>query len=805
VAEMQHVRREKGRRVLIVEDESLVALDLAHTLTDLGFDVVDTVATGDQALRVASERAPDMALVDIRIQGEQDGIETAALLRSRFQVPVVYLTAHAEERTLERAIPTEPYGYLLKPFNPTELKSVLEIALYKHEVEMRLRENEESLRTTLNSIADAVIATDTGGRITRMNRVASQLTGFHFDEARGRPLEEVFRVQRAPSTALADPSSRVTRFEDSEQESYKRTVLTACDGTERLIAESVAPIIAADGTNCGKVLVFRDRTEERRAEERRRADAEQLRRSETQLAEAQRIAHVGSWEWDPQTNAVNWSTELFRIVGRDPAEQPASYPLLLECVHPEERQTFDAAVQRALRARQPFSVEHRIVRPSGEVRIVRSGGQVFADERSRQVHMTSTTQDLTEQRALEQQVVITGRLASMGTLASGVAHEINNPMTYVVGNIDIALDRLSSVIEDPEQADRAASPSGEEAEPPPPAEVPHPERAVLRDVRELLLRSAHGAERVCQIVRDLKVFSRADDLRKPSPIAIEPVLESSISICWNEIRHRAELVKDYAQELPLVDAGESRLGQVFVNLLVNAAHAIAEGRRDENEIRVVTRVTEDGHALVEIRDTGCGIPQAALNRIFEPFFTTKPMGVGTGLGLSICHGIVASLGGRLEVESELGRGSTLRVLLPPSGRPATSTPASSPPTASAHARILVIDDEPLVAEAIQSMLAAVHDVVTHTNPREALVRLVRGERFDLILCDLIMPEMSGMELYQRLLHQAPDAVDSIVLMTGGAATPQARQFLDRVPNPRIQKPFGQKALREMISSLLRRD
>jgi PAS domain S-box-containing protein len=804
VGEKQRIQRGKGRRVLIVEDESLVALDLAHSLTDLGFDVVETVATGDQALRVASERLPDMALVDIRIQGEQDGIETAALLRSRFQVPVVYLTAHAEERTLERAIPTEPYGYLLKPFNPTELKSVLEIALYKHDVDVRLRESEESLYTTLNSIADAVIATDTRGRITRMNPVASQLTGFQVDEALGRQLEEVFRVQRFPSSPVGDAAPSYARIEESKIDNHERTVLTARDGAERPIAESVAPIIAADGTNRGRVLVFRDQTEQRNAEQRCRADAEQLRRSAAQLAEAQRIAHVGSWEWEPHTNAVSWSTELFRIVGRDPAVRPASYALLLECVHAEECQMFDTAVRLALRERQQLSLEHRIVRPSGEVRIVHSRGQVFAGAGSGQVHMTATAQDLTEQRALEQKLVIAGRLASMGTLASGVAHEINNPMTYVVGNIDMALDRLSSAIENPERASRSASPPGQEPAAPSPTRVAQQQLDVLSDVRDLLLRSSHGAERVCQIVRDLKVFSRADDLREPCAIAIEPVLESSISICWNEVRYRARLVKEYAEELPLVEAGESRLGQVFVNLLVNAAHAIVEGKRDENEIRVVTRVAEDGNVVVEVRDTGCGIPHAVLNRLFEPFFTTKPMGVGTGLGLSICHGIVASLGGRLEVESELGRGSTFRVVLPPSATAASSRPSSFPSSAGVHGRILVIDDEPLVAEAIQCMLAAVHDVVTHTNAKDALARIVRGERFDLILCDLIMPEMTGMDLYQQVLEHAPDAVSSIVLMTGGAATPLARQFMDSVPNPRIQKPFGQKALRDTISSLLRK-
>jgi signal transduction histidine kinase len=438
------------------------------------------------------------------------------------------------------------------------------------------------------------------------------------------------------------------------------------------------------------------------------------------------------------------------------------------------------------------------------VRIVRSGGQVFSHGPSGQVHMTSTAQDVTEQRMLEQQVVIASRLASVGTLASGVAHEINNPMTYAVGNLEMALKRLSSLIESPARAHLPVDLLGEVAGPSLHAPLGQHDLDVLREVCEFLRRSAHGAERVCQIVRDLKVFSRADDARTSSPIAIQPVLESSIGVCGNEIRYRSRLVKDYAAELPLVDACESRLGQVFVNLLVNAAHAIPEGHRDEHEIRVITRVAEHGEVLVEVRDTGCGIPRDALSRIFEPFFTTKPVGEGTGLGLSICHGIVASLGGRLEVESELGRGSTFRVVLPPAVSSATSRAASSPPKPGVHGRILVIDDEPLICEAIKCMLAGDYEVVAHSNPKEALARIVGGEHFDLILCDLMMPVTTGMDVYQHLLELAPDKVGSMVLMTGGAFTPAARQFVDRVPNPRIQKPFGQKVLQDTISSLLRK-
>ena len=174
------------------------------------------------------------------------------------------------------------------------------------------------------------------------------------------------------------------------------------------------------------------------------------------------------------------------------------------------------------------------------------------------------------------------------------------------------------------------------------------------------------------IVRDLRVFARGDE-EQSGPVALRRVLDSSINIAWNEIRHRARLVKDYG-DTPMVEGNESRLGQVFLNLLLNAAHAIPEGETERNEIRVSTRTDGRGYAVVEIRDTGAGIPAEIRDRIFDPFFTTKPAGEGTGLGLWICSGILSALGGEISVDSDIGRrAASFRVTLPPV---AMETPAA---------------------------------------------------------------------------------------------------------------------------------
>ncbi len=381
--------------------------------------------------------------------------------------------------------------------------------------------------------------------------------------------------------------------------------------------------------------------------------------------------------------------------------------------------------------------------------------------------------DVTERKETQAKLLVADRMASVGTLASGVAHEINNPLAYVIANLDV----LQKAIE-----------TGGEGTPAGDSEAAQ----VLGDARE-------GAERVRRIVRDLKSFSRADE-DKRGPVDVHRVLESSINISWNEIRHRARLVKDYAS-VPLVEANESRLAQVFVNLLLNAAQAIGEGNADNEEIRVVTRTDPAGRAIVEICDTGTGIPEQILGRIFDPFFTTKPIGCGTGLGLSICHGIVQRFGGQISVDTRLGMGSVFRLTLPA----ATTSPDDREPAAALvptgkRGSILVVDDEVLIGVALRRLLSAEHDVEALTCGRKALARISAGERFDVLLCDLLMPQMTGMDLYEALRRIAPDQAERTIFLTGGAFTPRARAFIDSVPNRFLEKPLQPQQLFALIRS-----
>ncbi|MCK6592103.1 MAG: ATP-binding protein, partial [Polyangiaceae bacterium] len=302
--------------------------------------------------------------------------------------------------------------------------------------------------------------------------------------------------------------------------------------------------------------------------------------------------------------------------------------------------------------------------------------------------------------------------------------------------------------------------------------------------------------------RDLKTFSRADEERRGA-VDVARVLDASINMAWNEIRHRARLVKNYGR-VPHVEANEARIGQVFLNLLINAAQAVPEGAADKNEIRVSTQLEGADKVRIDIRDTGTGIAPDALRRIFDPFYTTKPVGVGTGLGLSICHGIVAQLGGEIVVSSELGKGSTFSVLLPVARTSAVAAKAKVEAVrAGRRGRVLVVDDEAMIGAAIRRTLSSEHDVTPLTSAREALNRILAGERYDVVLCDLMMPVMSGMELYDELVQKAPEQAKRIIFLTGGAFTPKGQAFLDQVPNPRLDKPFDNQNLRSMVRERVR--
>jgi len=399
--------------------------------------------------------------------------------------------------------------------------------------------------------------------------------------------------------------------------------------------------------------------------------------------------------------------------------------------------------------------------------------------------------DVTEWRSLQARLAQSDRLASVGMLAAGVAHEINNPLTYVLGNLQILESDLA-------ERQEAANPVGS-------AVVGS--SAVGADplddsTEELLADALEGAIRIRDIVSNLKMFSRAESTEDES-VQINSVIKSALRMAKHQIRHRAQIVTDLGV-VPEIVANEGKLSQVFLNLLVNAAQAIPEGDAAGNEIRVQTWAAGE---LVygRVSDTGQGIAPEVLDRLFDPFFTTKAQGEGTGLGLAICHGIIAECGGHIEVESTLGEGTSFTVVLPhgmSEQLAAVEAPASAPGSTGPRARVLIVDDEPSVGKVAQRMLEGYHDVDVALSGAEAITMLEADAAYDLILCDMLMPQVAGENLYNWCEEHQPELAGRMVFMTGGTFQGGMLRFLEKIDFPRLEKPFEAAVLRSLIGDAL---
>ena len=376
--------------------------------------------------------------------------------------------------------------------------------------------------------------------------------------------------------------------------------------------------------------------------ERKQAELEEALRRNREvsqaLALAQELAQTGDWVWNVATGEVSRSAEYCRILGLDPVASSATSEEELRFIHSDDRARVRDVLERALRERGEFEMEYRVVSADGKVRFVYARGRVLV-EAGEQLKMAGTRQDITARKEMQERLSAAERMATLGTLAGGAAHEIMNPLAYATSNIQFVADHLE----------------GGQA----------PPSSVSRDELVIALNDGiSGLHRIRRVVDNLRAFSYGD--KQPGPVDVRQAIELAIRMASSELHDRARLVKDLRPVFP-VEGDVSRLGQVFLNLLVNAAQAIPGGRPDENEIRVLMRMRGAEHVVVEVQDTGCGIPPEIKSRVFDPFFTTRPVGSGMGLGLSICHGIVRGLGGEIDCESKVGVGSTFRVVLRATG------------------------------------------------------------------------------------------------------------------------------------------
>ncbi|MEM9456728.1 MAG: response regulator [Myxococcota bacterium] len=401
-------------------------------------------------------------------------------------------------------------------------------------------------------------------------------------------------------------------------------------------------------------------------------------------------------------------------------------------------------------------------------------------------------------RDLQARLVHADRLTSIGQLASGVAHEINNPAHFIMAN-------LESMTQDFQVLGRAVAAMSECS---PQVDALLSEHEVitrLDDLDEMVRDNLDGIHHIAKIVKDLRSFSYIDR-DEIELVDLNEVVDVACGMTYNEIRHRARLVKEKGR-LPRVAADHGKLAQVLINLLLNAAHAIEEGAAEDNLVRI--RTSADGEQLtITVEDTGHGIPEQVRRRIFDPFFTTKPRDKGTGLGLSLSAEIMRQHGGEIEVESQEGKGTCFRLTLPVVTPLTADLPSgafrSARPGPRVHARVLLIDDDPRLLMALGRVLSREHDVVIARGGAEALAILEDDDRFDVILCDLMMPQIDGLMVHEAIHEQSPHLLERVVFCSGGVFTERIKRFTSTISNICLDKPITAEQLLSVIEQVVRR-
>ena len=453
---------------------------------------------------------------------------------------------------------------------------------------------------------------------------------------------------------------------------------------------------------------------------------------------------------------------------------------------------------------EPFDIERGI-------RIIRQGGQdylpkallkkdklFFAHLLRLAIERAQINESvITERNRLRTSALLTDRLATVGTLAAGVAHEINNPISWVLENLSFLkeqVDALKGLVDELKQIAQISN-YGKQQNCLNEFFSNKKHEQDMAKFEEVINETLQGAERIRDIVRDLKGFARVDK-SESKIVDINSILATAINMAVPEFKFRAQVETHFANDLPPVLASSGKLHQVFLNLIVNAAHAIPEGDIQNNKIILTSRLADD-HVQVDITDTGQGIPATILPKIFDPFFTTKSPGSGTGLGLAITHEVISNLGGEIKVTSTPMKGTTFSVFLPI--QPNLILPEQKLKEEEIKIiqkrYILVVDDELSLLKTMQRMLENYHSVKTILGGEAAIEILQQASQpFDVIICDLNMPHVSGADLFHFVAEYFPGLEHKMIFITGGVYTSMMKDFLDSIQNPVLEKPFTPKDL-----------
>ncbi|MFZ5789992.1 MAG: PAS domain-containing protein [Pseudomonadota bacterium] len=628
-----------------------------------------------------------------------------------------------------------------------------------------LRRSEQQLRLINNALPVLIAYIDADLRFQYVNDRFEEWRRTPAAEAIGRPVRDVIGDA---AFSLARPHLEAALL--GEARSYDAEIFFP-DGKRRAIHAYYVPHAGPASRVLGIFALIEDVTERRRAEEA-------LRQSQRRLADAQRIAQLGNWEWNVLSNELWWSDEIYRIFGVTPGAFAPTYPAFLELIHPDDRAFVESEVAAALRRERPYSIDHRIIRPNGEIRYLHEEGEIAFDENGHPLRMTGAVQDITERRAMEEQLKQAQKMEAVGQLTGGIAHDFNNLLGVIVGNLDLLALRLADLPEE----------------------------------RELLERAVGAVERGSSLTHRLLAFSRRQELRPQLTDINALIMETSelLKRTLGESVGVRTLVGEGAWRC-LVDPAQ--LESAILNLAINARDAMPEGGcltiatagETFDEKSATAGLAPGDHVVIAVTDSGHGMPPEVQARAFEPFFTTKQVGKGSGLGLSMVYGFVKQSGGHIVIDSAVGRGTTVRIYLPRSeaaGEGAAGPDAGGPAAEGPGRTVLVVEDNPAMRDFSRNALLELgYEPVVAEDASSALGLLERRADVAILFTDVILGTgMSGVDLVREAKKCRPDLK---VLFTSGFIGGDAlsKQGLDP-ERELLTKPFRAAELGKRLARLI---
>jgi PAS domain S-box-containing protein len=752
-------------KILIVEDENILAEDIKEMVQGFGYSVSALASDAEEALAWAAKNPPNLVLMDIMLKGKMQGIETAQRLRSLYNIPVVYLTAYADDKTLRRAKITEPFGYIIKPFDERDLRTVLEMALYKHQMEMKVRASEERYRGFFDQDFSGHFISQPDGKLLACNPAFARMLGFKsVEQALKSNMYELYDTPEKRIGYLQEIVQK-KKVENCELELIRK------DGKKVSVISNAAGHFNEDGKLVEISGFLLDITERKLAEEALRRSEEKYR---TLFEESKDAIFISAR--DGQFLDINPAGVA--LLGYDSKEELLKVDNINKLsVRPQD---YAALTEKLEKDGFVKDYELTLKRKDGQYVVVHQTATIVRDEQGRFIAIRGILRDVSEKKRLQEQLLQAQKMETIGTLAGGVAHDFNNLLTAIIGNADLGLheSQLGTQIHES-----------------------------FTEIRKAAIKASDLTDQLLSFSRRQALKRRYLDLNKN----IEDLLKMLRRIVGEDIEIKVKL----EPALDTVFADPGQLQQVLMNLVTNARDAMPEGGKifletanvSPLELKNLDHLSGRNYVKLTVKDTGCGIAKEHLTHIFEPFFTTKPVGKGTGLGLAVVYGVVKQHEGHIQVTSKPGKGVAFEIFFPsvPEKKVAMQEDKRVQDKLGEGETILIVEDDETVRNVGMRILNGLgYKVLIAKDGAEALsIFKTEHENIHLVLMDVVMPLENGPEIYKKMASIRAGL--PVIFVTGYDVNSKIPEFEGGAEGANIrvlQKPYTKNVLANTINELL---